>query len=278
MALAAERVRWSAASDALYAAVLGVALALLLILHRLDIATLALAMAGANLLALAGAGTFARAQLTAIRRSDLGGYIRHVWRKQAGWALGGVATTELASNAQSYAVTAMHGTAAFAPLAFGALFCRPLTIFLTALTQVDRPIFARHHVAGETGKARALLCAALAAAGVTWAGNLLLAMLVMAVAAGPIAARGYDPVQMRWVVLLWFAVMGLRALRNPFSTALQASGAFRALAVCSAAAGAVSAVGAISLAFVAPLWSLGGTLVGEAVLLAAILRLYRRTR
>lgn len=279
LALADEQVRRSATSDAIFAAALAVGLGLLLVTGRLDSAALAWTMAAANLLALAvGGSTFLRVQWAAIRAPDLLGYRQHVWPRQAGWALGGVATTELASNAQTYAVTGLYGAAAFAPLALGALFCRPLTVFLSALTQVDRPIFARLRASGETTRAATLLRAALAAAGVTWTGNAALALLVVTLAAGPITARGYDLVQLRWVVVAWFAVMLLRALRNPFATAVQASGAFRALAACSAVAGVVSTLGAGSLALVGPLWSLGGTLIGEAVLLAGVVHLYRRQR
>ena len=267
--IAEERVGAAAQSDAAYAAAAGVSFAVLVSSGQVGIAAMASALALANIAALAlHSRGFLVAQLAALTRADIARYRRSVWPQQAGWSVIGVVATEASSNAHAYLVTALHGAAVYAPLAFGALFCRPLTIFLTALTQIDRPRLARHLRGGDRGAIGQVLRLNYVSAALVWIANLALALAVLHWFADRIAARGYDAGAIRVIVLLWFAIMALRAMRTPVSTFLQADGAFRYLAFSSIASSLVSVAGCIAFLAVGTTYSLAGILCGEALLLA----------
>lgn len=276
-AIAREDVAASARSDGIYALTAAGSLAVAAQAEQLSMTATTACLIAANMVALAACSRdFLARQVEAVGRPALRRYASAIWPRQSRWALIGVVGTEASSNAHAYLVTWQFGAAVYAPLAFGSLFCRPLTIVLTALTQIDRPIFARHLRDGARTRVRGLMRMNLVTAGAAWLGNLVLALAIVGACAAPIAARGYDPGEVRAIVLLWFAIMALRAMRNPLSTYIQADRAFRPLALCSMASSLVSVVAVAGFTTLSPVHSLIGVLCGEALLLALVALLYRR--
>src|SRR3546814_21018525 len=58
-------------------------------------------------------------------------------------------STEVTSNSHSYIVTLLAGPTAFAPIAVGMLFFRPVNVCITALTQLERPRMTRAVARGD---------------------------------------------------------------------------------------------------------------------------------
>ena len=192
-ALAEERIGMSAWSDGGYAIAAALLIGVALALHTVTADSVALGLALAHVVALAlFSRPFLARQRDALLHPDLLRYRRDIWPTQASWSVAGVVTTEASSNAHAYFVTWMNGAAGFAPLAFGSLFCRPLSIFLTALTQIDRPAFARHLHAGQHDRIFGLLKVGFIAAGIVWIVNVGVAWAVLTLFGTRIAARGYD--------------------------------------------------------------------------------------
>ena len=135
-AIAEERVAASTLSDSLYGLTVAALLGLLFLSGEITAAGVALALAGGHALALVLLSRrFLARQVAALNRASLRHYRRRIWRRQARWSLLGVISTEASSNSHAYVVTWLCGAAAYAPLAFASLFCRPLSIVLTALTR-----------------------------------------------------------------------------------------------------------------------------------------------
>lgn len=273
-ALAEENIAQSARSDFSYAAAT-VALIPITVLQNATIVTAVVAaLAVANLVSLASTSrAFITAQAQAIASPELQHYRTAIWPEQARWATLGVVTTEASSNAHAYIVAAMFGPAGFAILAFGALFWRPLTVVLSALTQIDRARFARRI---DSGQGSSLIARGLPIVATAWLGNALLAGGVLLLFAGPITAKGYDSALVAAIVAGWALIMALRAARNPLSTFLQAGRRFRQLAWCSVISAIVSVTSVGLFANLGASFTLLGVLVGEAVLLALVIRAARQ--
>src|SRR5690606_21908036 len=79
---------------------------------------------------------------------DIAGY-GAVWRLQSKWALVGVASTEATANSHAWLVTFTAGPASFAPIAAAALLFRPVGLCAMALTQLERPLLAKHTSKGD---------------------------------------------------------------------------------------------------------------------------------
>lgn len=196
---------------------------------------------------------------------------RPVWKQQGGWALTGVITTEMAANAPSYMVVALAGPAAFAPLAIGALFLRPLGVCITALTQIERPRMARDVAMGQgAGAIRS---------GWHFSAVLLFAWVITALAAGFIFWRfpaliqkaDVDYAMIGIAITLYAALALLQALMTPWSVLLQAADHFRMLAFASIHACFITVTGVLILLFLMPpVWTLLAVIAGQALMAVGI--------
>lgn len=126
----------AARSDLAYA---GTIVAGLLIATRTgaDLASIGAMLVAANIVGLTPFGLdYLRRHIAMGPGRALSGY-RPVWREQSAWTLVGVLSTEATSNSHSYIVTLLAGPTAFAPVAVGMLFFRPVNVCITALTQLN---------------------------------------------------------------------------------------------------------------------------------------------
>ncbi|MEY2926491.1 MAG: hypothetical protein RL367_968 [Pseudomonadota bacterium] len=271
-AIAREKVAISARADCAYAAIALGLLGLAMVCGRLSLGPVIYSLVAANVaVTLVFNREFLGRQFAALLHPDFKLYAHDIWPNQVRWSLAGVLTTEASGNAHGYLVTGFAGAASFAPLAFASLFCRPMTIFLGAITQTDRPVFAR--LIGEKDAARltALLQRSYVSAGLIWLGNAIMAALALQLFSPQIAARGYDMDVVRTAIISWFAITALRGARNPLATLLQARGAFRLLAVCSLGSALVSVAAVGWFVAIDPAHSLVGIVAGELVLMLGIL-------
>ena len=200
-----------------------------------------------------------------------------VWRRHSSWSLTGVVTTEATVNAHAYLVTFFFGPAAFAPVAASALIIRPIGVVMNAVTDFERPDLARQiddsRLGGVMRSIRAFRVVLIAA----WVATAIAAAGLMTYAPGLIFPSHYDSAYLATGAALWMAVAGIRLLRTPEGTLLQAAGAFRSLAYASIGSSVVSvAAVAVVLAAGGPMWSIVGILFGEAVIAAWIWRAAQR--
>lgn len=267
------------ASDITYSVTLlgGAALASFGHTATLDLAY-AVLLLGASLGLLPFGRAYLAGQFIHVSPRNVAGY-GLVWRQHSGWSLLGVLTTEATANSYAYIVTLAYGPQGFAPLAASALITRPIHVAMNALTEFERARMAR-----QIGDRRI----ELAMASVRFFRYVLVsAWIVTAIGIAALlysAPRRIFPPQYDSSVLasgaaLWMAVAGIRLLRAPYSTLLQAAGAFRPLAFASVLSSGISIPTVIALlAAGGPLWSIGGILAGEIVLLYWTWRQARRWR
>lgn len=189
-----------------------------------------------------------------------------IWRRHSGWSLVGVLTTEATANAHTYIVTALHGPAAFAPLAASALMVRPIGVAMNALTEFERAQMARQIGAGRADAAAAARRMFRLVLMLVWAGTAGLVAGLLLFNPRLIFPSHYPLAFLVTGAILWLGVAGMRLVRAPESALLQAAGAFRPLAFASVASAGISVVAVFILLFwFGPLWSIGGILLGEAV-------------
>jgi O-antigen/teichoic acid export membrane protein len=268
-----------AASDFSYSVLLTASLATLLATHTLTPANAALAMGASIALALLPFGTtFLKQQIASLFTGTLGIY-RAIWRDLTRWSLLGVVATELTANAHAYLVTFISGPKAFALLAVGSLFMRPVSLCLSALPDLERPAMARKIAAGHATSAYRHVREFRAAAIVIWLCTIVLSVVVMHWFPTLILKHGYDARDVSIVVVLWATIMAVRLLRTPESVLLQAAREFRPLAGASLWSSVVSLALTLGLLLVAgPIASLCGILAGDLVMTAKILVLARKWR
>lgn len=268
-----------ALSDFCYAAFLAGALCALWVFGALTIAHAAIALAASAILALScfGAGYFKR-QFVSVWRISLKAY-RATWHDVTRWSLLGVVLTEATANAHAYLVTFVAGSQSFALLAVGALFLRPVSLCLFALSDVERPFMAQSIARGETGKVLRCVREFRAMGAAVWAGAGLLCAAVLAWAPQLVLKQNYRLGDVETVVGLWAAIMAMRLVRTPDSVLLQAAGEFQALARTTYLSSAVSVLSTLGLLLAfGPIASLAGILAGDLVMTAQILSLARRWR
>jgi hypothetical protein len=235
-------------------------------------------LAGAAIVALIPFGPrYLERQLTAGLTGWFGAY-RAIWRDLARWSLLGVVSTEMTANAHAYLVTLIAGPEAFALLAVGALFLRPVSLFLTALPDLERASMAKGIVGGDIAAAFRSVKAFRLASALAWVATLGASAAVM-VWYPDFIPRHYDASDVILVVALWAAIMVVRIVRTPDGVLLQAAAEFKSLAKTSVASGIVSALLtlALLLAF-GPIASLAGILAGDIVMAARIRVLIRDWR
>jgi hypothetical protein len=263
-------------SDLCYSLALLAGLFLLRSQHLLTAVTAAELLLGAALIALLSFGPnhlIQQFDLTDFRA--IGDY-RPIWFDLARWSALGVVLTELTVNAHAYLVTFLCGPAAFAPIAAGALFIRPVQLVLAAIPDRERPIMARQLGRGDHAGARHSVNQFRIAAGAVWLATVIVSATLLLWFPHVVLRTGYDPSQALLVLAFFAAITAARTFRTPESVLLQAAGQFRGLASASLTASLVSLAATFALLLLAgPVFSLAGVLAGELVVTARVLILSR---
>jgi hypothetical protein len=273
------RIFAAVGSDVVYSVCILAGLGVLVLTHRVTLENGAALMLLAALASLAPFGRdFARRQFAALRYTSLRNY-RPIWKDMTRWSLIGVVFTEMTANAHAYFVTFISGPQSFALLALGMLLMRPVSLVQSALPDMERPVIARAIVAGDiagalrvTSEFRMAVCAA-------WLGTVTLAAFILLEFPRLLLKKGYAEDQVLTVTILCAVIMAVRSLRAPHAVLLQAAGAFKDLAGIGTTSSTVSIVATLGLLLAfGPIASLGGVLLGELVILFAVMRLTRRWR
>ena len=235
-----------------------------------------LAAAGFSLLPFGA--NYLKRQFLHVSLRDLAGY-GAIWRTHSSWSLIGVVTTEATANAHAYIVTLVAGPAAFAVVAASALLIRPVGVAMNALTDFERPRMARAIADGARGGVLGLVRFFRLALVMVWLATLALSVTLMVFDPRLVFPAHYRVEDIVTGGVLWLVIAGVRLMRTPESTMLQAAGQFRPLAHASiwSCGASVAAVGTI-LALGGPLWSIAGILLGEIVFALLVGRQARRWR
>lgn len=204
---------------------------------------------------------------------------RPVWRDQSAWTLIGVVTTEATSNAHSYIVTLMAGPRAFAPIAVGMLFFRPVNVCITALTQLERPRMTRAVARGDQQSAIQAERVFMAALVTIWIATAAAVAVVLLRFPGLIISPTLDQGTVALAVVFCALLSLVQCIQAPMSVLAQARRLFRPLAAASvySCVVGVAAVTTITLSF-APVLSVAGVVVAQLVMMLGIYRLDRRWR
>lgn len=204
---------------------------------------------------------------------------RPVWRDQSAWTLIGVVTTEATSNAHSYIVTLMAGPRAFAPIAVGMLFFRPVNVCITALTQLERPRMTRAVARGDQQSAIQAERVFMAALVTIWIATAAAVAVVLLRFPGLIISPTLDRGTVALAVIFCALLSLVQCIQAPMSVLAQARRLFRPLAAASvySCVVGVTAVTVITLSF-APVLSVAGVVVAQLVMMLGIYRLDRRWR
>lgn len=204
-----------------------------------------------------------------------------VWQELTRWSLLGVAASELTVNAHAYFVTFFSGPGAFAPLALGSLLMRPVSLVLSSLPDMERPVMARAIGAGDLGRAFRAVKEFRTAAVAVLAGTTLIAAALLAFYPSLILKQGYNAGSAEIIAAVWVLIMAIRALRTPDAVFLQAAGEFEPLANIAIKASVVSLGATLALLLtVGPIASLFGIVAGDIVMSGAIfarVRSWKRT-
>lgn len=268
-----------AASDFCYGVLLAGTLGALWAFGGLTTGRVAFSLAASALAAIGCFGTaYFKRQFLTVWRTSLNGYLA-TWRGVTRWSLLGVVLTEATANAHAYLVTFVAGPQSFALLAVGALSMRPVSLCLSALSDVERPFMAQSIARGDLAKAQRCVREFRAMGAALWVATGLLCIGVLLWAPALVLKQNYRLGDVAIVVALWSAIMASRLLRTPDSVLLQAAGEFRVLARTTYLSSAVSVLStlALLLAF-GPIVSLIGVLGGDGVMTAQIHLAARRWR
>ena len=204
---------------------------------------------------------------------------RPVWREQSAWTLVGVLSTEATSNSHSYIVTLLAGPTAFAPVAVGMLFFRPVNVCITALTQLERPRMTRAVAHGDHDaaiKAERMFMGALL---FLWAATCVLAAVVLYGFPQLILKPTLDHGLVATAVGLCALLSLVQCVQTPMSAMTQARKAFRPLATQSLRSCGVGIVAVTLLTMaVAPIFSIAGVVLSQLVMMLGIWQLDRKWR
>jgi hypothetical protein len=265
-AYAIHKMHRAIGSDLAYSVTLLAALGIAAYTHTLTSDRAGLILVICACFGLAAFGSeFIVTQLRSIFSGSLRGFMP-VWNDLARWSLLGVVTTEAASNAHAYLVTFISGPHAFALLAVGALFMRPVSLVMTALPDAERPAMARALAQNKVSQAmRALFQFRMAGIAVLGA-TIALAVVVLTWFPKLVIKNGYDAHSIIAVVCMYTTIMAIKVARTPDSVFLQVLGEYKALSHASVRSSFVSVICVLALLLtVGPLWSLLGIIAGEAV-------------
>jgi len=278
LAYVLERPLRAALSDLVYAGLLMAGLFALLALHRLSIASGAMVLLAAAAISLSFFGLDYLKRQVRPGNGSLRAYAP-IWRDLTRWSLMGVVLTEITVNAHAYLVTFLAGPKAFALLAIGGLLMRPVSLALTALPDRERASMARAIAAGNGAHAFQTVKEFRTAIGAIWLATVLLAGAVLMWFPELLLKKGYGLHDVLIVAAISAAIVAVRAFRTPESVMLQAAGAFKPLADAGVAASILSVVSTLALLAVAgPVASLGGILMGDALMAARTQGLARAWR
>jgi GT2 family glycosyltransferase len=170
----------------------------------------------------------------------------------------------MVANAHVYIVTIFMGPAAFAPLSASSLVIRPLNVFMNALTDFDRPEFARLAGKRDLEAIQRGVRRFEAALAVAWLGTAALTVLIIMFFPEMLRPSAYHFDDVVKALLIWMVVAGARTLRIAQNTFLQGAGEFRGLARITAISSVVSLVAvALLVATQSAVLSLLGVLAGE---------------
>ena len=208
----------------------------------------------------------------------LGAY-RPVWKEQSAWTLVGVLSTEATSNSHSYIVTLLAGPTAFAPIAVGMLFFRPVNVCITALTQLERPRLTRAVARGDHGAAIRSERVFMAALVLLWLATCAVAAIALSAFPGLILKPTRDHRLVMIAVGLCALLSLVQCVQTPMSVMTQARKAFRPLAAQSMRSCGVGLI-AVTLIVLgtAPVFSIGGVVLSQLVMMLGIWRLDRKWR
>jgi hypothetical protein len=174
-------------------------------------------------------------------------------------------------------VTFFAGPKAFALIAAGSLFLRPVSLCLTALPDRERPLMVRALTNGDMAGALRGVRDFRAAAAAIWVLTLALSAAALAWFPHAILKADYDTRQVLFVVVLWAAIAAIRTWRTPEAVLLQAAREFKALAGASVRSSIVAVIATtVLLVLFGPVASLGGILIGDVVLTERVFALTRR--
>jgi O-antigen/teichoic acid export membrane protein len=272
------RIERVAASDIVYSLLLMAGLGVLAAAGAFSLQNAALMLAAASAVAIAPFGRTYAGELVAAFAAPRFAAYRPMWQAVTRWSLLGVVLTELAANCHAYLVTFLSGPGAFGLLALGALFMRPASLVLGALPEVDQPVMARKIAAGDLKGAFAVVNEFRTASSAVLAGTILLA-LALVFWFPHLLLKQYAVHDVLVVLAFWSAITLLRVIRTPEAVFIMATGGYDKLTWIGAVSSAVAlALTLVLLATVGPLWSLGGVLAGEGVMVAMLLPLTNRWR
>lgn len=244
---------------------------------RLELFGAVLAAAGLVALIPFGIGFVARHRPVGLGRAFA--RYRPVWKRQSAWTLIGVITTEATSNAHSYIVTLFAGPAAFAPIAVGMLFFRPVNVCITALTQLERPRMARAVGKGDDKSARGSARAFMAALVVIWVATAVTAAGILWFFPHILIRPTLSVQSVMIAVALCAALSLVQCVQTPMSVLTQARGAFKALAATSARSCVVGVGAVVAITLLAPpVYTIAGVVLAQLVMMLGIWRLDRRAR
>jgi len=272
------RIERVAGSDIIYSLILIVALTALAAAGLFSLANAAVALVVATLLAMPAFGRdYAVRLLGALKAPQLSAY-RPMWHDVTRWSLLGVVLTELAANCHAYLVTFISGPGAFGLLALGALFMRPASLVLGALPDIDQPVMARKIAAKDLKGAFGVVNEFRTAAGAVLAGTVLLA-LALVFWFPHLLLKHFQVNDVLVVLAFWVGITALRVVRTPEAVFIMATGGYSKLAWISGVSSAVALVlTLVLLVLIGPLWSLGGVLAGESVMVAMLIPLANKWR
>ncbi|WP_327754049.1 polysaccharide biosynthesis protein [Sphingobium sp. SJ10-10] len=202
-----------------------------------------------------------------------------VWKEQSAWTLVGVLSTEATSNSHSYIVTLLAGPTAFAPIAVGMLFFRPVNVCITALTQLERPRMTRAVARGDHGAAIKSERVFMAALVMLWLATCAVAALALYAFPGLILKPTLDHRLVMIAMGLCALLSLVQCVQTPMSVMTQARKAFRPLAAQSMRSCGVGLVAVTLLVWgAAPVFSIGGVVLSQLVMMLGIWQLDRKWR
>jgi hypothetical protein len=272
------RIERAAGSDIVYALVLIAGLCALAAAGKFSLDAAAVVLVVASILAMAPFGRDFLSRLGAAARLPNIAAYRPMWQLVSRWSLLGVVLTELAANCHAYVVTFLSGPGAFGLLALGALFMRPASLVISALPDIDQPVMTQKIATGDLKGAFAVVNEFRTAAGAVLAGTVLLA-LILVFWFPHLLLKHYQVHDVLVVLAFWAGITLLRAIRTPESVFVMATGGYDRLPLISGISSAVALVLTLVLLLtVGPLWSLGGVLAGEAVMVAMLFPMTNRWR
>ncbi|KXU31424.1 polysaccharide biosynthesis protein [Sphingobium sp. 22B] len=208
----------------------------------------------------------------------LGAY-RPIWKEQSAWTLVGVLSTEATSNSHSYIVTLLAGPTAFAPIAVGMLFFRPVNVCITALTQLERPRMTRAVARGDHDAAIRSERVFMAALVMLWLATCAVAAIALYAFPGLILKPTLDHRLVMIAVGLCALLSLVQCVQTPMSVMTQARKAFRPLAAQSMRSCGIGLVAVTLLVLgTAPVFSIGGVVLSQLVMMLGIWQLNRKWR